>query len=191
MISAKGRLSRDRIGVDRKVFHDLLEEYPPVLHQCRNEDGGHCIMRSMSAFVHSKSCKFTRMKGFVYLWLLLFSVGAWLPRYDFGQLTKVGDLLLHFEEHRAEALSQDQSLSLEQFLRMHFIQQDPAHEDRDAHKHSDLPFQNISTSIVLFVVGPPAWSAPLPVVHKRIVERVPQVLSYDFSRFIFRPPSRA
>lgn len=131
------------------------------------------------------------MKGFVYLWLFLFSVGAWLPRYDFGQLTKVGDLLLHFEEHRAEALSQDQSLTLEQFLRLHFVNQDPAHEDRDAHKHSDLPFQNISTSIVLFVVGTPTWSVPLPVVLQRIVERVPRGLSYDFARLIFRPPSLA
>ncbi|SFF36409.1 hypothetical protein [Thermoflexibacter ruber] len=99
------------------------------------------------------------MKKFFALVLSLhFLAISFLPNDGVLELFKVSHLIKHFTHHQ---VVHQEDIDFLEFLTLHYL--DPVHQQKDAHEHTDLPFQSSVQHIshVHFVFLPPpsfAWS---------------------------------
>ena len=88
------------------------------------------------------------MKLIVYILLIQFTIGSLMPRCDFSQLARVSYLIEHYELHKKEAELLGQTMSFGDFFYLHFIScEEHSHETGETHEN--LPFKEITSSIVL------------------------------------------
>jgi len=114
-----------------------------------------------------------------------FLLGSFIPRTDFSQLTKVVDLLGHYQEHQ---LLEDVELSFMDFLCMHFIHLD--HHKASGHDHESLPLKSMPVAIDLMVnnLFVPEFGNNLPKLQMISFQK--QFLISEFIFNIFIPPTR-
>lgn len=128
------------------------------------------------------------MKGIAYILLLYFSLGALMPKTDFGQLMKFSDLLEHYQLHQEEAALIGESISFSTFLYLHFINGDE-HQHEQENEHDKLPFQNSLSSFSFYL----AYNdTNFLSVQSPIVTHLPSYESFyskDVHIDIFHPPS--
>ncbi len=114
-----------------------------------------------------------------------FLLGSLLPRTDFSQLTKVADLLGHYQEHQLEA---EEALSFLDFLCMHFIH--PDHHEETGHDHQNLPLKSIPAAIDLMInnLFLPHFSNTPPKFNR--ITFLEHIFLSEFIFTIFIPPAR-
>ena len=85
---------------------------------------------------------------------------SFLPNSGVMELVKAGNLIKHFVHHQTE---HKENINFVEFLVLHYL--DTEHLKKDAHEHTDLPFQNqgnqILTASISFIFLPPislAWN---------------------------------
>jgi hypothetical protein len=125
---------------------------------------------------------------FLALYILL---GACFPRSDFGQLTKIGHLVAHYQKHYLLAQEQSASLSFLDFFKAHFIYPERFH-DPIKHDHGNLPLHTLNPSITLSLQPNLPEISASPAVEKQ----KPSIFVADpdlpeFIRLLFRPPLAA
>lgn len=84
-----------------------------------------------------------------YILIIYLSIGACVPNCDFSQIGQLDDLLEHYELHQKETLELGTELSFAEFLYLHFIERD-GHQHQNETEHQNLPFNCISSGIILF-----------------------------------------
>ena len=75
----------------------------------------------------------------------LILIGSLIPQTDFEELSKLPDLINHYQEHHAK----DDSLSFVSFLQEHY-----ASKHRNEEDHSKLPLQKHCSCVFLAVIQP-------------------------------------
>ena len=73
-------------------------------------------------------------------------IGSLIPNSDFSQLTRVPDMLEHYELHQQEVMNLNIEISFWEFLKIHFITPD-GHEHEGNDDHQNCPFQSFCSSI--------------------------------------------
>jgi len=137
-----------------------------------------------------KNLTFALVKGIAYILLVYFSLGALMPKTDFSQFARFGDLLEHYQLHQEEASLVGESISFSAFLYLHFVDGDE-HQHEQESEHNNLPFQNNLSSLSLYLISS---EANIPFSPSPIVVSLPHYTSFyskDIHADIFHPPSLA
>ena len=111
--------------------------------------------------VHSRSNSLYFNKNFLYIYeqtknkhlkllaqILAFYMffGSLIPNSDFSQLTRVADMMEHFQLHQEEVVKLNVDFSFWEFLKIHFITpNDHEHDGND--DHQNCPFQSFCPSL--------------------------------------------
>lgn len=109
-----------------------------------------------------------------------------MPKCDFSQLSKLMDLVEHFELHQEEALAIGETLSLVSFLYLHFITSEE-HEHDDHQEHKNLPLQKISNSLFFFLTNPTTTFINKNLPQEKL-KYTPKLYISKFIASIFHPP---
>ena len=72
--------------------------------------------------------------------------GSLIPNTDFSQLTRIPDMLEHYELHQEEFADAEIDFSFWEFLRIHFVSPN-GHEHEGNDGHQTFPFQSFCSSI--------------------------------------------
>ena len=73
-------------------------------------------------------------------------VGSMIPNSDFSQLTRIPDMLEHYELHLEEIGDLDIEFTFWEFVKIHFITPDD-HEHDDNDEHQNCPFQSFCSPL--------------------------------------------
>lgn len=104
-------------------------------------------------------------------------------------MSRLKDLVEHFELHQSEAALVDEEISFLDFLYEHYVQiQDHNHEDQNS--HDQLPFSNVSPGQSFWMQAHfDYFRTPIKNLHFTISNFVTRLSSQEFLRILFRPPS--
>lgn len=80
---------------------------------------------------------------------IYFVLGSFLPKTDFSQLTKIYEMVEHYELHTLEANIEGMTYNFLNFLYDHFVNSDE-HTHGDENSHQNLPFKVIN-SLITFI----------------------------------------
>lgn len=84
------------------------------------------------------------MRSLVLLLTAYFFLLGLLPQLDGSQLTRVGQLWQHFDQHRTELTDTGGELSFLDFLYEHYLAPEQ-HDHPDRSQHEQLPFQHFGS----------------------------------------------
>lgn len=123
-----------------------------------------------------------------YILILVFSTGAMIPHSDFSQLLKVSELMEHYKLHQEEDLLSGHESSFFEFFIEHIINE-PMHTHDDT-SHDDLPFQQFSMSVVLFIEEMPDLNSLNADNHfpKSMFNAVRNLVCNGYIVGVFQPP---
>lgn len=116
-------------------------------------------------------------------------IGSFFPRTDFSQLTKIPELVSHYQLHVHEANTLGGTYSIWDFINDHFINPDGHTHPGTDNPHENLPFASVQ-SVVNFILEQvntlqfsytPEFSYTFSFIKK--------LYSSDFNKSIFHPPS--
>ncbi len=127
------------------------------------------------------------MRIITYLLLSYFTLGALIPQGDFSQLLKLNDLMEHYDLHQKEAILLGEDISFSAFLYLHFIDGEE-HEHEDENDHDNLPFQNITSPIVLCPASSPMLTAFVNDIAEANLPTYNSVFQAGITFDIFQPP---
>jgi hypothetical protein len=118
----------------------------------------------------------------VILLLFFFTVSALVPSTVWQDMSKIADLIEHYEEHKAA----NANLSFWSFMALHYGADFQAHQS--AHDHSKLPLKNTHTTFVnVLIVGiSEAHTFNLDVYTELVLPEKKRVLSTFSQSFMSR-----
>ena len=123
-----------------------------------------------------------------YIMLFYFTLGALIPRCDFSQLLKITDLLEHYALHQQEAEAMGEACSFTEFLYLHFVSSDD-HQHNQQNEHEQLPLQNLSSSILLYLTDISVITHWLIPYNETSLPAYKVALQPAVITDIFRPPT--
>lgn len=124
---------------------------------------------------------------FLSLYMIL---GSLIPRTDFSQLLYLGELKVHYLEHKSVAEDQEHPISFLDFLYSHFIDISE-HSDVDHEEdHHQLPLQtiNFSNFFIIDILMLPE----LINTSKKVLQKIAYLSPFYLNGFLFPailPPS--
>ena len=118
-----------------------------------------------------------------------FLIGACIPRCDFSQLMHIDDLVDHYQLHVVEAETAGGSITVSEFLYIHFISGEE-HDHESPADHDQLPMQQFAQTMTMhtasldFHMG----SSETTIVLDNIFPGTTTFISVEDSKGIFHPP---
>lgn len=119
---------------------------------------------------------------------LYFFLGSFIPNTDFSQLTRIFNLVEHFQQHRQETDAAGESFSFNRFISEHYTQTNH-HQHPNGHCHQKLPLHQFGGFTPDFV----AQTIP-SITSNELGENNPLLIgmsqwnSYEFVPSVFQPP---
>ncbi len=119
---------------------------------------------------------------------LYFFIGSIFPNTDFSQMTKIFNLVEHFNEHKKENEKKGESFSLVKFFAEHYTQTGH-HNHSNGHCHQKLPLHQFGGFTADFVAQTiPFISSPEFEKNSPLLAGIYQWNAYEFIPSVFQPP---
>jgi len=83
------------------------------------------------------------VKSIAWFFIIQLSLTALIPKSDFSQLDRVGNLYTHFSEYHANEDHKSDLLAFLDFISEHYSTKQHKHQDED--QHDQLPFKNFTS----------------------------------------------
>lgn len=110
------------------------------------------------------------MKICVYLLIVQFSLGALMPRTDFGQLSSIAYLVDHYKLHLSEAKASGERFTAWDFIYNHYVSPDNHTHDTPV-DHNKLPFKSVISSINFCKVSP-EFSVEISNISESVCDQI-------------------
>ncbi|MFK7933731.1 MAG: hypothetical protein AB8G22_09485 [Saprospiraceae bacterium] len=122
----------------------------------------------------------------MYILLILFCTGAGIPKGDFSQLTKINDLMEHYQLHQEEATALGEAITFVDFLYLHFITgEEHQHDTED--DHNNLPLQQFATTTFLLTATEFSCGLSLPLTPS-VKQEIIAIFSSEVVAPLYHPP---
>lgn len=129
-----------------------------------------------------------RLKVVAKILALYFLLGSFFPNTDFSQMTKMLNLLEHFNEHKEETSKDGEPFSLIKFLDQHYTQAND-HQHNNGHSHQKLPLHQFGGFTADFVAQTIPYISSFEFeIGSALLAGIHQWNSYEFIQPVFQPP---